>query len=67
LDALSICHENVIFRPLGQGDLFLVPPYADSITSFWKGRLAAGPRAPELPPVKLRWRERFAVMAGKFC
>lgn len=52
MDALSICHENVIFRPSGQGDLFLVPPYADSITSFWKGRLAAGPRAPELPPVK---------------
>jgi pimeloyl-ACP methyl ester carboxylesterase len=29
-----------------------MPPYADSIASFWKGRLAAGPRAPQLPSIQ---------------
>jgi len=52
LDAQCICHENVIFRPPGLGDQILVPPYAESIASFWKGRLAAGPRAPQLPSIQ---------------
>lgn len=28
------------------------PPYADTIASFWKGRLANGPRAAERPPLQ---------------
>lgn len=30
-------------------DFIFVPPYAAAIASFWKGRLAAGPRAMERP------------------
>lgn len=29
-----------------------MPPYADAIASFWKGRLASGPRAAERPPLQ---------------
>lgn len=29
-----------------------VPPYADAIASFWKGRLATGPRAAERPSLQ---------------
>lgn len=53
-----------------------VPPYADAIASFWKGRLASGPRAAERPSLPLllgnismpfdlaRTRARAASLAG---
>src|SRR3546814_2578609 len=40
----SLRHENVIF-PAGRRKDIFVPPYADAIASFWKARLASGPRA----------------------
>jgi dienelactone hydrolase len=33
-------------------DALLLPPYADTIASFWKGRLASGPRAAERPSLQ---------------
>ncbi len=45
------CHENVIF-PFGKRKDIFVPPYADAIASFWKGRLASGPRAAERPSLQ---------------
>lgn len=51
MDARCVCHENVTFRP-GSRILSLVPPYADAIASFWKGRLAGGPRAPARPSLQ---------------
>lgn len=33
-------------------DYRLVPPYADAIASFWKGRFAGGPPAAERPPLQ---------------
>jgi len=48
MDAPCVCHENVTFSARFRTES-LVPPYADAIASFWKGRLASGPRASARP------------------
>ena len=48
MDAPCVCHENVTFSARFR-KISLVPPYADAIASFWKGRLASGPRASARP------------------
>src|SRR3546814_19413922 len=47
----SLRHENVIF-PAGRRKDIFVPPYAAAIASFWKARLASGPRAAERPSLQ---------------
>ena len=34
------------------GNFIVVPPYAQAVSSFWKDRLAPGPRAATLPPLQ---------------
>lgn len=36
----------------GSGNFIVVPPYAQAVSSFWKDRLAPGPRAATLPPLQ---------------
>jgi predicted alpha/beta hydrolase family esterase len=39
------------FAQSGSGIFVVVPLYANAVSNFWKDRLAAGPRAAQLPPL----------------
>lgn len=61
----------------GSGIIVVVPPYAQAVSTFWKDRLASGPRAAQLPPVQQllgnlsvpfdlkRTRAQAALLAGQ--
>ncbi|MBR7551745.1 hypothetical protein KC220_24705, partial [Mycobacterium tuberculosis] len=77
--AFARCSRRFSSRNLRQGSgiIIVVPPYAQAVSSFWKDRLASGPRAAQLPPVQQllgnmsvpfdlkRTRAQAALLAGQ--